>query len=295
MPRRTLSSPTPPFLGAGLFSGAPATLTIRPFAAGIAFTAPGRGPTLAHISRCVDWLPPKWPKGLPIRNTSIGAGGWAVGTVEHVLSALAGLHITDAILEVDGPEVPILDGSALPFVQVLLPLITELDKPVEPITPRRVIEVSDGGGGSIRLEPAAGSSSCTLTYELDYGPVSPLPPQTATWDATAPDAADTYAQGIAPARTFSLLAEARAARAAGLFPHLSPADMLVIGDDPHNGQPIDNTWRLSNEPARHKLLDLIGDLSLLGRPLAACTITAQRSGHALTRELCRKILADQAL
>ncbi len=215
-----------------------------------------------------------------------------MGTVEHVLSALAGLHITDAIIDIDGPEVPILDGSALPFVQALRPLIVEFDKPAEPLTPRRVIEVTDGGGGSIRLEPGAGSASCTLTYELDYGPGSPIPPQTATWDAAAPNAADTYAQNIAPARTFSLLAEARAARSAGLFPHLSAADMLVIGDD---GRPIDNTWRTADEPSRHKLLDLIGDLALLGRPLAACTITARRSGHALTRELCRRVLADQAL
>jgi UDP-3-O-acyl-N-acetylglucosamine deacetylase len=290
MTRRVLCRPTPTLSGLGLFGGQPASVTIRPSpaATGVLFTAPGRGPVRVHVTRCVDWKPARWPAALPIRNTSIGVAPWSVGTVEHILSALAGLGISDAIIDIEGPEIPILDGSALPFVEALLPCIEEEDtRPLVPFRLRRAVEVSDGGGGLIRAEPR--DEGCSFTYELDYGPNSPIPAQAATWQGDADD----YARNVAPARTFSLMAEAQAARAAGLFQHFSPSDMVVVGDD---GAPIDNAWRLEHEPARHKLLDLIGDLSLLGVPPAClcADITARRSGHALTRELCRRMLAERA-
>jgi len=265
-----------------LFSGEECAVTIRPsvVANGILFTSPGRGPVQAHVSRCVDWRPRGLPAGLPIRNTSIGAGDWSVGTIEHVMSALAGLGITDAVVEVQGPEVPILDGSALPFVEVLLPLVVEFEREQDPIVLRGPVEVQDGGGGVVRAEPRPGGWS--FTYALDYGPSSPIQAQAAVWSG---DPAE-YARDIAPARTFSLRAEAEAAARAGLFTKFSAREMVVVGDD---GQPIDNQWRMRNEPAKHKLLDLIGDLALLGRPLAA-DVTATRSGHALVREFCRKVL-----
>jgi len=287
MQRRTVSRETGHLRGLGLFSGAECAINIRPSpaATGILFAPPGRGPVAVHISRCVDWKPAGWPDGLGVRNTAIGMGPWAVGTTEHLLSALAGLGITDVVIDVEGPEVPILDGSALPFVAALRDLVMDTEKKVEPIRLRNAIQITDGSGGEVTAKPR--EDGCLFSYALDYGEGSPIPPQTAYWTGDAEE----YARDIAPARTFSLRAEAEAARAAGLFKKFTPSEMLVIGDD---GAPIDNAWRLSNEPARHKLLDLIGDLALLARPLHA-EVTASKSGHALVRELCRQVLKQQSL
>jgi UDP-3-O-acyl-N-acetylglucosamine deacetylase len=286
MRRKTISRATGPLSGLGLFSGERCSITFRPSAAatGIMFTPPGRGPIGVHVTRCVDWRPRGWPQGLPVRNTSIGTGNWSVGTVEHVMSALAGLGITDVVIGVEGPEVPILDGSAGPFVEALQGLAVEFEKAVEPVRLRREIEVVDGGGGRVRARPRAEGFS--LTYELDYGPGSPVPAQSAAWTGGEAE----YARDIAPARTFSLRAEAEAAGRAGLFRAFTAREMVVVGDD---GQPVENAWRMADEPAKHKLLDLIGDLALLGAPVAA-DIVATKSGHALAREFCRKVQEAQA-
>jgi UDP-3-O-acyl-N-acetylglucosamine deacetylase len=286
MHRRTLSSETGPLRGLGLFSGLECSVNIRPSpaATGVLVSSPGRGPVAVHVSRCIDWKPRGWPAGVPVRNTALGTGDWSVGTTEHVLSAVAGLGITDCVIEWEGPEFPILDGSSQPFVGVLQDKVVELEKKIEPILLRHAVQITDGSGGEVTVKPR--DEGPLYSYTLDYGEGSPLTPQTAFWNG---DAAE-YARDIAPARTFSLRAEAEAARSAGLFRNFSPRDLLVIGDD---GQPIENAWRLSNEPARHKLLDLIGDLALLGRPLHA-EVNAKKSGHALVRELCRQVLKQVA-
>ena len=197
------------------------------------------------------------------------------------MSALAGLGITDAVVEVEGPELPILDGSSLLFAQAMRELVVDIDRPLEPLVLRRAIEVQDASGGMIKAAPRE-SPGFSLTYELDYGAASPLPAQSATWSGDP----DEYLQEVAPARTFSMKAEAEAARAAGLFSKFSPQDMVVVGDD---GAPVQNQWRVDREPARHKLLDLIGDLALLGRPLQA-DVVATKSGHRLVHEFCRAVL-----
>ena len=154
-----------------------------------------------------------------------------------------------------------------------------LDAPIEPITPSRPLRVeSEDAGASITIEP---SDTPSYTYTLDYGPDSPIAPATAHWAGDP----DRFEHEIAPARTFCLEREAQAMRQLGLFEHLSPQDMLVFG--PRG--PIDNTLRFPDEPARHKLLDLIGDLALAGRPIRA-KITAVRSGHALNHAAARALL-----
>src|SRR5690606_8732256 len=144
----------------------------------------------------------------------------------------------------------------------------------EPVTVSR-------GEASITALPRQ-TSGWSVRYELDYGPGGPMLPQAAVWDGTAA----MYTREIAPARTFCTDREAEAMRRAGLFANLSPREMLVIGPD----GPIENTCRFENEPARHKLLDVIGDLSLVGRPIQA-DIVARRSGHALNHELARLLAA----
>jgi UDP-3-O-acyl-N-acetylglucosamine deacetylase len=128
---------------------------------------------------------------------------------------------------------------------------------------------------------------CSYTYELDYGPPTPgvfaLGQQRATWDGSATQ----YASEVAPARTYCLEQEAMVMRSMGLFAHLTPREMLVLG----TSGPIDNALRFDDEPARHKLLDLIGDLALIGAPLQA-DVVATRSGHALAHEAARAVLGS---
>lgn len=272
-----------PVSGLGLFSGKRANVTIGPSKAGGITIARGGTAVAAHtsaVSPDVGWT--GLPKGVPVRNTTLSAGGAVFATVEHLMSAFAGLGVWSAAVRFDGgPEAPILDGSAQPWVEALSPALTPGPSP-EPIVLRERIEVVHGDASIVATPRARGVS---YTYELDYGAGSPIPAQRAEWDG-CPEA---YAREIAPARTFSLRREAEAARAMGLFSHLTPREMVVVGDD---GVPIDNEWRMRNEPASHKLLDLIGDLSLLGRPLQA-DVVATRSGHALTHEFCRRVLAGE--
>lgn len=286
----SLSRPTDPLHGVGLFSGRPASVIIFPIADRQAVLT-RRGHTIGGAPILVPCVTQdtSWsglPAGMPIRNTTLRSpiaapGADTVATVEHILSACAGLGLWHVGLALEGgPEVPILDGSALPFVNALRPHLVPGDAPA-PIVLREVVEVRQGDA-FIRAEPFDGIH---YTYELDYGQGSPIPPQHATWQGDAND----FAANIAPARTFSLLKEAHAARAAGLFAHLTPREMLVIADD---GRPIDNEWRLDHEPAKHKLLDLIGDLALLGRTLHA-RVTAHRAGHALTHEFCRRVFTTE--
>lgn len=221
------------------------------------------------------------PAGVPVRNTTVSDQGLIVATVEHLMSAFAGLGIWDAMIELTGSEIPILDGSAQDFVEKLAAWPV---KPVPSTMLNEQIEVRDERTGAwIRATPIAADAPRRYRYELDYGPTSPVKAQTFTWNGSR----DAYIREIAPARTFSLLTEAKAAQAMGLFRNFTPRTMLVVGDD---GLPVENAWRFPDEPARHKLLDLIGDLALLGSPLHA-DVVAHKAGHAMTHELCRQIAA----
>lgn len=281
-PRRTVARATAEIAGPGLFSGKPASVRILPAAAGAGVTIrrldlAGEPSIPAHIGA----LPPQ-PPGVPARNTNLAASPTAIAmTVEHLLSALAGQGVTDALIELRGPEVPIGDGSAAMFTQALrFAGFTDLDAPAEPLRLDREVLV-ESGPARIVARPRA-TPGASYTYELDYGPEAPIPPQSATWHDDPKD----YADAVAPARTFCLQAEAEQMRAMGLFEGFSPRDLLVIGDR----GPIDNAYRFDTEPARHKLLDLIGDLALTGRPIQA-DITATRSGHALNHAMARALLA----
>ena len=285
MQRQTLRQPTRAISGTGLFSARAATLVIEPgtSASGIVFSLNGRA-IPAHIG-ALSTRPvhPVFAQLKP-RCTSIGDDSGTIATIEHVLSALAGLGVTDAVVDVRGEthhaEIPIMDGSARPFTDACLAAgLRELSEPVVPITVRERIEVRDGDA-SIVIEA---SDTPRYAYSIDY-PGTPIGSHTAEWDG---DRAS-YIQSVAPARTFSLEHEANQMQSAGLFTHLSPRDMLVIGE---NG-PIENEYRIDHECAHHKLLDLIGDLSLVGAPLVA-RVSAVRSGHALAHEAARAIL-DQA-
>lgn len=273
------------FRGVTLFTGVQSRVVVKPAAAGngidfIRIDLPGCAPIPATAAHVV----PESRRTVLAANPADRASP-SVQTVEHVMSALAGLGVTDAHVEVEGPELPIADGSALPFVLALVAAgIQELPGPAaEPIVVRERIEIEDGRGGRIVAEPREGAG-LELVYHLDYGPSAPLPAQTARFVSTA--GADDYAAAIAPARTFSTLDEAVAMRKMGLFGHLTAAEMLVIGPQ----GPVDNTYRFSDEPARHKVLDMLGDLALAGggRPIRG-RVTAWRTGHALNHAMAGRL------
>ena len=290
--RRTLASPAHAE-GRGLFTNLPASVTLHPAepGSGLNVSRAGEDPILVHISTLSDDVPHPAFQRLPPRCTTLGLNSGPLFTVEHALSALVGLGITDALLEVTGPELPILDGSAAPFVEAIRAAgLTELDASADPLVVTEELTIADDRGGSVRVTPA---DDTRYTYHLDYATAdasrpAPIPAATATWDATPDD----YATNVAPARTYALQSEAEQMHALGLFQHLTPRDMLVIAPatkDTHGG-PIDNAYRFEGEPARHKLLDLIGDLALVGRPIQA-HIAAHRSGHALHHQVARALVA----
>ncbi len=275
--------------GIGLFSGKPASVVMHP--------APtGHGIALRRADVPAAPVIPARVEHLVARprRTALGVGGSTIETVEHVLSALAGLGIDNALIEVSGPEVPMGDGSALPFVEAICRVgITDQAVPRALLRVPQALSVQEGAATIHYSPPAPATSSGTgqleLTYVLDYdgtpGPPGALLRQSFTCNVDARK----YIEEIAPARTFSTKAEAEAAARAGLFSHVSPRDMLVIGPE----GPVDNTLRFPDEPARHKLLDLLGDLLLAGGPIEG-RIVAVRSGHALNQSMARAIAAAAA-
>lgn len=221
-------------------------------------------------------------------------------TTEHLFSALAVLRLFDVHLEVLGPEMPMMDNSALPFLLALRAIVAEGGPAIEPLSCPALV-APDLRDPSVRseLEPAhpttvgAGSDAAELhlRYEVDYGDGSGLPRQAAefrlplvTGVALIP-AITTYAESVAPARTFCTEAEAQVMRASGRFAHLGPGDVLVLGP----GGPVGTTLRMANEPAAHKVLDLLGDLHLAAQPIIG-SIRAYKTGHHHNRNICRALL-----
>jgi UDP-3-O-[3-hydroxymyristoyl] N-acetylglucosamine deacetylase/3-hydroxyacyl-[acyl-carrier-protein] dehydratase len=215
------------------------------------------------------------------RRTTLECGGASVETVEHCLSALSGLGIDNALIRIDGPELPLGDGSALPWVAPLQAagvVEQDADRTVYKITQPILIE----DNGAMLAAFPCDQPAMQLLYELDYGSHSDRIGSQAFSFALG---VDDYADSIGSARTYSLEEEARALWDQGLCRHLDPSQVLVIGPD----GPIDNALRYPNEPARHKVLDMIGDLALTGGAIQG-RFVASRSGHALNRQMCERIL-----
>jgi UDP-3-O-acyl N-acetylglucosamine deacetylase len=213
------------------------------------------------------------------RRTTLGQAPVQVGLVEHVLAALAGLRIDNCLVELDAPEPPGLDGSARQFVDALLRAGIVRQNEFRPVWCVEQPVVLAVGGATLALHPASGTGLC-ITYFLDYGPFSPLGRQLHTQVITP----SSFATDLSTCRTFILETEAAELRRQGLGIRTTAADLLVFG---RHG-PIDNHLRFANEPARHKVLDLVGDLSLLGADLCG-HVVAYRSGHPLNVELVREL------
>jgi UDP-3-O-acyl-N-acetylglucosamine deacetylase len=194
------------------------------------------------------------------------------------VSALAGLGIDCCLIRVSAEELPGLDGSSLPFVEALDAAgLERLGAPVEPLVVTEPCRVADGEAW-IEAWPSDGPG-LSLEYELDYGR-GPIGRQTLALEITP----ETYRAELAGARTFIGQAEAERLRAAGLAPSATTSDLIVFGDD----GPIDNPLRWPDECVRHKVLDLVGDLALAGRPIHG-RVRACRSGHRLNAALAARL------
>ncbi|MCS6852865.1 MAG: UDP-3-O-acyl-N-acetylglucosamine deacetylase [Gemmataceae bacterium] len=214
------------------------------------------------------------------RRTTLGHPPAQVSLVEHVLAALAGLRIDNCYVELDAPEPPGLDGSAGQFVQALRQAGCVLQAARRAVWTVSAPVVVTQPGASLALHPAE-DDSLRISYILDYGLGSPIGWQIRTELITP----ELFAQNLARARTFLLDREAVELRQQGLGARTTPADLVIFG--PRG--PIANRLRFADEPARHKILDIVGDLSLFGHDLRG-HVVAYRSGHPLNVELARTLV-----
>lgn len=260
--------------GIGLHSGAPVQLTLHParVGSGVVFVRTD----LAH------------PVEIPARReavtstrfaTTLGRGDATVATVEHLLSALYSLGIDNVRIEVDGPEVPVMDGSAASFVFLIRAAgVFEQDAPRRRLRIRRELEVRDGDR-AIRVAPARGLH---VSYAVDFA--HPVIGSQALESLLLDD--ESFEREICRARTFGFLHEVEALWRSGLA-RGGNLDNTVVMDAERVLNRDGLRW--PDEFVRHKVLDLVGDLALLGLPLDA-HVRVERGGHALHQQLVQAIL-----
>ena len=261
--------------GQGLHSGVKTGLILHPL-------PPNSGVLFSGISGDVSVPAHLDHVGSTGYATSLRGRGFAVGTVEHFLAVLHSYGITNLLVKVQG-EIPILDGSALEFCQLIEEAgIQEEHEEIPEIVIKRLFRTGDEHGESIVIEPSDGFS---VRYVLNYP--QPLGVQEHTYIYQGPEA---FRRDIAPARTFGFLKDIEKLQSMGLV-NGGKLNNCVLFDD----EKIINTeLRFPNEPARHKILDILGDFYLLGRPLRG-KITACMTGHSDNIELLRQIRAGMRL
>ena len=270
---QTIAAPIA-FEGVGLHSGAPVAMRLLPAPAGSGivfrrtdldnFEIAANGRNVAKVSYA----------------TSLMRQGVLISTTEHVLSALIGMGVDNVIIELDNLELPILDGSALPYVQAFLSVgIRTQRRRRETIRVLHPVEVREGNK-FIGVYPGKGYS---IQYAIDFP--APIGQQSASVDL----AAETYGESIAPARTFGYKADEQRLRDMGLIRGASAENAIILGArGPENG-PL----RFADEYVRHKVLDLIGDLALAGRRIEG-HVVAERAGHAMHTALVSRLLKDRS-
>ena len=260
--------------GIGLHSGAPVQLTLHPerAGAGIVFVRTD----LAH------------PVEIPARHdavtstvlaTTLGRGDATLSTVEHLMSAVVALGIDNLRIEVDGPEIPVMDGSAGPFVYLLRTAgLYDQRAERQVLRIRETLEVRDGDR-SIRIEPC---DELRVSYAVDFD-------HPAIGRQRIDDLAivgETFERELGRARTFGFLRDVEALWRAGLARGGNLENTVVMDDHKVLNQ---DGLRFPDEFVRHKILDLVGDLALLGMPVAG-HVVAEKGGHALHQALVRAIV-----
>ncbi|HYI11082.1 MAG TPA: UDP-3-O-acyl-N-acetylglucosamine deacetylase [Thermoanaerobaculia bacterium] len=257
--------------GIGLHSGIYTTVELQP-------AGPGSGITFVRADLDGLRIPALQASTTALEYaTTVGKDDVQVGTVEHLLAAVMACGITDLDIHIDGPEVPIIDGSALPFIHLIDAAgVRELDAQVPVLRLREPVELVEGDK-SIRMVP---SSRLVIKYKIDFNhPV--IGKESFQFDFGH----DSFLKKIAPARTFGFMRDVEKLRAAGLARGGSVENAVVLDDRGVVNGPL----RFKDEFVRHKILDLVGDLALIGRPIAG-EITAHKAGHAMHSRFVEKIL-----
>lgn len=258
-------------VGIGLHSGAKVALSLKPAPTdtGIifrrmdkdGFSISARAEHLSHINHA----------------TCLSREGISIETVEHLLAALYALGVDNVVVEIDAPEVPIMDGSAAPFIYLIheagLKQQNELRSHIRLLSP---VSVSEKG----RQVTAYPSDVLRLTYSIEFDH-----PLIREQEYSIEISESSFTEDVAPARTFGFLKDVELMRQSGLALGGSLDNAIVLGET----GVLNNPLRFSNEFVRHKVLDLLGDLVLLGTPLKA-HVVASRAGHELHTKLVRQIL-----
>lgn len=274
--QRTIAQPVS-IEGRGLFTGQAVTLTLKPAPAdtGIVFVRTDL-PEPARIPVNISAVAER-PQRTALRN-----GTAVIETVEHCLAAVAGLDVDNLEIEVNGGELPNVDGSCAPYTDAIVKTgFQEQERPrkVFVITDPIVVQQDDALLYALPDRP----DHLNVIYELDYSEPA-IGRQVFCYQAEP----ENFTSQISPARTFITEAEAQYAQEQGIGAHLSTKDVLVFGAD----GPIDNKLRFDDECARHKVADLLGDMMLLGRCIRG-RLVAYRSGHTcnqmMVKELARVI------
>jgi len=263
--------------GVGLHSGRQISMTLHP-------AMPGAGLTFRRADLGGAEIPVRWDRVVDTRMaTTLGnPDGARVGTVEHLMAALAGCEIDNAVIELDGPEVPVMDGSAQPFVKLI-----EKAGVARQAAPRRAIEVLKpiavrDAHRSLSIEPYP---VLEVSFEIDFDT-----PAIARQAYGARIVNGTFKSDIAAARTFGFAEDVEALRRAGLALGGSLDNAIVIRD----GRILNKGGlRFDDEFVRHKILDCIGDLYLAGAPILG-RVHGVRSGHALHNLLLQAVFADSS-
>lgn len=269
------------FTGVGLHSGQPVTMAVLPAPAdhGIVFE---RTDLAAELDAARRRVPATWDRVVSSRLCTLvrNESGASVSTIEHVMAALAGCGIHNALIRIDGPEVPILDGSAVPFVARFLAAgIAAQDRPVRAIRVLRAVEVREGDAVA-RLEPA---DMLEISFSIDFADAA-----IGRQNKALNMANGAFVRELSDSRTFCRQSDVDAMRANG----------LALGGTLDNAVVIEGDRVLSpgglrhrDEPVRHKMLDALGDLALAGGPLLGRYV-GNRAGHALTNRLLHALFAD---
>ncbi|MGD1073309.1 MAG: UDP-3-O-acyl-N-acetylglucosamine deacetylase [Bryobacteraceae bacterium] len=262
--------------GVGLHSGVPVRLRMSPAPAGSGIVF--RRPDLENFP-----IPASWKHVARVSYaTSLMRQGVLISTTEHLLSTLYSFGIDNVTLEVDNLEVPILDGSGKPFVEMLRAAgLRQLRRKRRYLRIRRPVTVEDGRK-RISILP---HDSFRLTCDIDFP--RPIGRQSIEMEVTP----ERYAAELSPARTFGFDRELDQLREMGLIRGASLSNAVCFADD---GVLNPEGLRFADECCRHKALDLIGDLALIGRPLLGHVI-AERAGHAMHTALVAKIMSDASL
>ncbi|GIX03894.1 MAG: UDP-3-O-acyl-N-acetylglucosamine deacetylase [Planctomycetaceae bacterium] len=272
--QQTLSRPVE-IQGTALFRGCEVRVSLLPAPEhhGIVFQRvdlPGRPLIPADVDYVVE----------AERRTVLMRDGARVEVTEHLLAALAGLQIDNCLVQLNAPELPHGEGNCLHYVRPLLEAGFQTQSAMRSyVQVNQTFHARDAQGAEINIGPAA-RPTLVITYELDYGPRAPIKPQWVTYVHTPED----FITHLAFARTYALQEEAEAMRQRGYGVWCTPRDVLIFGPD----GVWDNTLYTYDECARHKILDCLGDLALLGCDLEG-HVRASRSGHALNHQLGRAL------